>query len=62
MVDELINLRVSTHSGDVDDITVTTYNADTIAEQINNMDIHAIALGDNVYSRVDIKNIKKISV
>lgn len=60
MENELIKLQVSTHSGDIDIVEVETYDADLIAEKLNSFDMQAIAIGDNVYSRIDIKNIKKI--
>lgn len=54
-------IEISTHSGDIDVIEVENYNAQEVVEELNNNEVHAIAFGDNVYSRIDIKNIKKIS-
>ena len=58
----MIKLEISTHSGDVDMVEVEEYNAQEIADKINDNETQAIAFGDNVYSRIDIKNIKKIEV
>ncbi|MCG5104459.1 hypothetical protein [Oceanobacillus alkalisoli] len=55
---EMIKLEISTHSGDVDTVEVNSYNAEEMATELNNHEIQAIAIGDNVYSRIDIKNIK----
>lgn len=56
---KLIKLEVSTHSGDKDVIEVEEYDANSMAEELNDNEIHAIAIGDNVYSRIDIRNIRK---
>lgn len=54
----MIRLKITTHSGDEDTVKVESYEADELAEQINDNDKQAIALGDNIYSRIDVKNIK----
>ena len=56
----MIKLEVSTHSGDIDLVQVELYDADDMAEQLNDNDIQAVAIGNNVYSRIDLKNIKLI--
>lgn len=56
----MISLEVSTHSGDVDVIEVEEYDATQMANEINNNENLVILIGDNVYSRIDIKKIKKI--
>lgn len=56
----MIRLELSTHSGDVDIVEVEEFNAQETADDLNNYDIHAIAFGNNVYSRIDIKNIKLV--
>lgn len=56
----MVKLEVSTHSGDVDIVEVESYDAEEIANQINNNEKLVISIGDNIYSRIDIKKIKKI--
>lgn len=56
----MIELEVSTHSGDKDIVEVREYNSEDLAERLNDNDIQAVSLGDNVYSRIDIKNVRKI--
>ena len=57
----MIKLEISTHSGDSDIVEVDKYNALDVVEKLNDNETQAIAFGDNVYSRIDIKNIKKVS-
>lgn len=57
----MIKLEISTHSGDSDIVEVDEYNALEVVEKLNDNETQAIAFGDNVYSRIDIKNIKKVS-
>jgi len=56
----VIKLEISTHSGDIDKVVVEEYNANDVVEQINDNEIQAIAFGENIYSRIDLKNIKVI--
>lgn len=56
----MIKLQVITHSGDIDEISVESYDAEDIANQINSNETLVIVIGDYVYSRIDIKQIKKI--
>ncbi len=53
-----MKLNVTTHSGLDDVVEVESYNPLEIAEQLNNHEIMAIVIGDNVYSRIDVKNIR----
>lgn len=55
-----MKLKISTHSGDEDTVEVDKYESEDLAEQINDEDVQAIALGKNVYSRIDIKNIRPV--
>lgn len=56
-----MKLKITTHSGvDEDIVEVEEYNAEDMAEKRNDTDIEAIAIGDNVYSRIDLKNIKPV--
>lgn len=52
-----MKLEVSTHSGSIDIIEVEEYSAEEMATKLNDNQIQAIAIGNNVYSRIDIKNI-----
>ena len=56
----MIKLEISTHSGDSDIVEVDEYNALDVVEKLNDNETQAIAFGDNVYSRIDIKNVKKM--
>lgn len=55
-----MKLNITTHSGLDDVVEVENYNAVELAEKVNDNEIQAIPIGDNVYSRIDIKNIKPI--
>ena len=57
----MIKLEISTHSGDIDIVEVDEYSAVEVAEQLNNSEVQAVVFGDNVYSRIDVKNVKPIS-
>lgn len=57
----MIKIEISTHSGDVDVVEVEDYNADAVAEKLNNNEVQAVVFGDNVYSRIDVKNVKPFS-
>ena len=57
----MIKLEISTHSGDLDIVEVVEYSAVEVAEQLNNSEVQAVVFGDNVYSRIDVKNVKPIS-
>ena len=56
----MIKLEVSTHSGDVDIVEVEEYDVNDITQKRNDNSIEAITIGNNSYSRIDIKNIKVI--
>ena len=55
----MIKLEISTHSGDTDTVLVGNYNAEEVADLLNS-DTQALVFGENVYSRIDIKNIRKL--
>lgn len=56
----MIELEISTHSGDIDVIKVDEYEPQEMATKLNDNDVHSILIGDNIYSRIDIKNIKPV--
>jgi len=55
----MVKIEVSTHSGDIDVLDVDKYNVNELEEK-RNSEVEAIAIGDNIYSRIDLKNIKVI--
>ena len=55
-----MNIQVITHSGSEDVVFVDDYNPIEINEQINNSENITILLGQNIYSRIDIKSIKPV--
>lgn len=56
----MIKLEVSTHGGDVDVVDADEYNPEVLEAKLNDSDIHSIAIGENIYSRIDIKNIRPV--
>ena len=56
----MMSLKVTTHSGDEDFVEVTEYNSMEMVEKMNDENIQGISIGDNVYSRIDLKSIKPI--
>ncbi|WP_270577988.1 hypothetical protein [Caldibacillus thermoamylovorans] len=58
----MIKLEITTHSSnEVDIIEVEQYDAQHINQQRNDDTILAVLIGENSYSRIDLKNIKVIS-
>lgn len=58
----MVKLEITTHSSnEVDIIEVEKYDAQHINQQRNDDTILAILIGENSYSRIDLKNIKVIS-
>lgn len=58
----MITLEISTHSSsEVDIIEVEEYDVEDVANKINDESIQAIVFGNNIYSRIDLKNIKVIN-
>ena len=55
-----MSLKVTTHSGDEDFLEVTGYNSLEMAEKMNDENIQGIAIGNNVYSRIDLKSVKPV--
>ena len=56
----MIDLRVVTHSGTEDIVSTEKYDAADLETKINDDSIQVIALGGNIYSRIDIKLIKPV--
>jgi len=50
-----MNLHVLTHSGQDLKIEVETYDPVALNEQLNNNEVHTVLIGDNIFSRIDIK-------
>lgn len=56
----MITLEISTHSGAIDTVDVKDYNPQDLIATINDNSVHSVLIGDNIYSRIDIKNVKPI--
>jgi len=56
-----ITIKVTTHSGDEDILTVDEFDPVEINDQLNDNELQSILIGDHIYSRIDVKNIKPIS-
>lgn len=57
-MEEIIKLKITTHSGEEDIVEVVEYNSADLAKSLNDIDVQSIAIGDHVYSRIDVKNVK----
>lgn len=57
----MIKLNITTHSGADDIVEVDSYDAEEMATKMNDFEIQAIPIGNNVYSRIDLKNIKLVT-
>lgn len=55
-----MKLRVTTHSGEDDVVEVEDYNAAELNQQMNDRELHSLAIGNHIYSRIDLKNIQPI--
>lgn len=65
----MTKLEITTHSGLNDAVSVETYNAIETAAILNGITknesgntYNVVVFGDNIYSCVDIKRIKKVEV
>lgn len=56
----MFKLNVTTHSGENDIVEVESYNPIELNTQRNDESIQAILIGQNSYSRIDLKNVKLI--
>lgn len=56
----MIKLEITTHSGDLDIIEVEEFDPEKLNDLRNNNEIEAILIGENSYSRIDLKNVKVI--
>lgn len=59
-MEETIKLNITTHSGEEDIVEVDEYNSADLAKSLNDIDVQSIAIGDHVYSRIDVKNVKPV--
>ena len=55
-----MKLKVTTHSGEDDIVEVDSYEPGELNAKMNDHEIHSIIIGKNIYSRIDLKNIKVI--
>lgn len=56
----MFKLNVTTHSGENDIVEVEVYDPNELNTQRNDESIQAILIGQNSYSRIDLKNVKLI--
>jgi len=56
-----ITIKVTTHSGDEDILTVDDFNPEEINDKLNDNEVQSILIVDHIYSRIDVKNIKPIA-
>ena len=52
---------VTTHSGDADELIVEEFDPVEINDQLNDNELLSILIGDHIYSRIDVKNIKPVA-
>lgn len=57
----MVQLKIETHDGQTDIVAVENYDALQTASEINNsQEEHVIALGDYIFSKINIKTVKPI--
>lgn len=57
----MIKLEISTHSGIIDTVELEEYSADELNDKMNNNELHAILIGENIYNRFDLKNVRLLN-
>lgn len=55
-----MKIRVTTHSGADDIVRVEDYDAADMESKWNDDQLQGIRIGDNVYSRIDLKGVKLV--
>ena len=56
--DYMIKLKISTHSGTEVEVEVEEYNPQELASELNdNQNGSAIALGEIIFSKIDVKQV-----
>lgn len=56
----MIKLKITTHSGTEDILEVKTYDPIQVFTELNDKENYHILIGENIYSKIDIKSIFKI--
>lgn len=57
----MVKIEVHTHSDtEPDIIELEEYNPEKIADKINTNEYQVLTLGENIYSKIDIKRIVKL--
>ena len=56
----LTTIKVTTHSGDEDLVQGEIFDATEMETKWNNEELQGIKIGDNVYSRIDLRGVKLI--
>jgi hypothetical protein len=57
----MIKLKILTHNSGEYQTEVETYDPVALNEQLNNMEVNTVVIGDLVLSKIDVKVISKIS-
>lgn len=57
----MIKINITTHSGESDILEVEEFNAKELADMLNDNDVQSIPVGGNVYSRIDIRNVRVVT-
>ena len=52
-----MNLKIITHSGNIYEVTVESYDPIQTNETLNNNEINTVTFGEIILSRIDIKAI-----
>lgn len=56
----MITLKIERTNNTVEEIEVEEYNAAEVEEKLNSSEVYFIRFGDQVFSRIDIRHVKKI--
>ena len=55
-----MRLKILTHSGIEDIVEVEEYDAIKLNTDLNNKEIQTVLIGNNIYSKIDIKYVAEI--
>jgi len=55
-----LRLKILTHSGIEDIVEVEEYDAIKLNTDLNNKEIQTVLIGNNIYSKIDIKYVAEI--
>lgn len=57
----MIKIEIKTHSGDIDVVDIDNYIPLDVLNELENTEKSHIALGNNIYSKIDVKSIKPVA-